>query len=167
MRNFALVTCEMIKRAFDCIVVGRTQDLNGLLDSNMRNFSRRFEHSCCPSPAHRWGCGQVLQSHHRRQSAILEMWQVRPLIENNPSDPKGGWNMWGMSWICALVAHWWVSAAAAAVVTSSQRTQQEMKLGVLLWPRNQIESPQWESIFDIQRKWGKSGQTLEYVGGLF
>jgi hypothetical protein len=31
-----------------------------------------------------------------RQSTILEMWQVRPLIENTPSDPKGGWNMWGM-----------------------------------------------------------------------
>jgi hypothetical protein len=31
-----------------------------------------------------------------RQSTILEMWQVRPLIENNPVDPKGGWNVWGM-----------------------------------------------------------------------
>ena len=85
--------------------------------------------------------------------------RLDPLIENNPADPKGGWNLWGMWWIYALVAHWWVTAAASACVCEPGTVgwRQELpkpppkghnrkwNLGVLSWPRNKTESPQWES----------------------
>jgi len=92
-----------------------------------------------------------------KQSTILEMWPVRPLIENNLTDPRGEWNVWVMSWICSLVAHWWVSSAACVCEPGTVGWRQELpkhppkehnkklNLGVLLWPRNQTESPQWES----------------------
>ena len=112
--KFALVTCEMIKRAFDCNAVGRTQDF--WMVCLIQTWETSVEDvSIHVVPPHLTGGGVDWLYSHRRQSTILEMWQVRPVIENNPADSKGGWNVWGMSWICALVTHWWVSAAAAVV----------------------------------------------------
>jgi len=135
-----------------------TRLLNGCLIQTWETSVENVSIHIVPSQLTGEGVDRFYGHHHRRHTKYhFGDVQVRPVIENNPADPKGGWNMWGISWICPLVAHWWlVSAAACVCEPGTVGWRQELpkrppkghnrkwNVGVLLWPRNQ--SPvQWES----------------------